>query len=444
MSRFETYGGRIGELLKKEVVGVDLDRLVEGVGDARLLLIGEASHGTHEFYQTRARITQRLIQEKDFGAVVVEADWPDAWRVNRWVRGFNDDRDAKEALGGFIRFPQWMWRNQDVLEFITWLRQWNHSLPGGRSKAGFYGMDLYSLYTSIDQVLGYLRKVDPAAARRAEFRYSCLGHFAEDPQAYGYAASFDLSKSCEDEVVAQLIELRRQAADYAKRDGRVAEDEYFYAEQNARLIANAERYYRAMFEGSVESWNVRDQHMVETLGGLIDYLDGRSGPTKVVVWAHNSHLGDARATEMGQRGELNVGQLVRERWGMKQTRLIGFSTHSGTVTAATNWDGPAEIKRVRPSLPQSWERVFHNVGGNFLLMLRGLKDAQVMSEQKLQRAIGVIYRPETERISHYFDARVGEQFDAIIHIDETTAVRPLEILGQPAPVEEEETFPTGI
>jgi len=199
-----------------------------------------------------------------------------------------------------------------------------------------------------------------------------------------------------------------------------------------------------MFEGSVSSWNVRDRHMVETLGALVDYLDGHLGTTKVVVWAHNSHLGDARATEMGERGEVNVGQLAREKWGMEQTRLVGFSTHTGTVTAATNWDEPAQLKRVRPSLEGSWERAFHNVGGNFLLMLRGMSDAEMMREERLERAIGVIYRPETERISHYFGARIGEQFDAVIHIDETTAVRPLEVMGQVAPVEEEETFPTGI
>jgi len=425
-------------------MGMDLDRLIDEVGQARFVLVGEGSHGTHEFYQTRARITQRLIEEKGFGAVVVEADWPDAWRVSRWVRGFDDDRDADIALSGFKRFPQWMWRNEDVLEFVQWLRRWNDSLAGSRLKVGFYGMDLYSLYTSVEEVLKYLEKVDPAAARRARFRYSCLGHFGEDPQAYGYAASFDLSKSCEDEVVAQLVELRRRASEYAERDGRVAEDEYFYAEQNARSIANAERYYRSMFEGSVESWNVRDRHMVETLEALVDYLDGQAGPTKAVVWAHNSHLGDAWATEMGERGEVNVGQLVRERWGMEQTRLVGFSTHTGTVTAATNWDEPAQTKRVRPSLEGSWERVFHDVSGNFLLMLRGMSDGELMREERLERAIGVIYRPQTERISHYFGARIGEQFDAVIHIDQTSAVRPLEVMGQVAPVEEEETFPTGI
>ncbi len=444
MSRFNSYGGRMGEVVRKEAVAVDVDRLVDEVGEAKFVLIGEASHGTHEFYQTRARITQRLIEEKDFGAVVVEADWPDSWRVNRWVRGFDDDRDADGALSGFKRFPQWMWRNQDVLEFVQWLRLWNDSRLPRWQKAGFYGMDLYSLYTSIEEVLKYLEKVDPKAARRARFRYSCLGHYGEDPQQYGYAASFDLSKGCEDEVVAQLVELRRRSAEYAKRDGRAAEDEYFYAEQNARLIANAERYYRSMFEGSVESWNVRDRHMVETLGALVDYLDGHLGLTKVVVWAHNSHLGDARATEMGERGEVNVGQLVREKWGMEQTRLVGFSTHTGTVTAATNWDEPAQIKRVRPSLEGSWERAFHDVGGNFLLSLRGMSDGQMMREERLERAIGVIYRPQTERISHYFGARIGEQFDAVIHIDETSAVRPLEIYGELAPVEEEETFPTGI
>ncbi|HEV8604194.1 MAG TPA: erythromycin esterase family protein [Tepidisphaeraceae bacterium] len=440
------FGNRFGEVIRREGREIgDYQRLVDEMGRAGLVLIGEASHGTHEFYETRARITERLIEEKGFNAVVVEADWPDAWRVNRWVRGFNDDEDAEGALGGFKRFPQWMWRNEDVLEFVEWMRRFNDARPRGREKVGFYGMDLYSLYTSVEEVLKYLNKVDLAAARRARWRYSCLGHSGEDAQAYGYAASFELSRSCEDEVVAQLVELRRGAAEYAKRDGRVAEDEYFYAEQNARLIANAERYYRAMFEGGTESWNVRDRHMVETLGALVDYLDGHVGKTKVVVWAHNSHLGDARATDVGERGQLNVGQLVREKWGMDETRLVGFSTHKGTVTAATDWDGPAETKRVRPSLEGSWERAFHDVGGDFLMMLREMKEGREMFlEERLERAIGVIYRPETERISHYFGARIGEQFDAVIHLDETSAVRPLERVAIPAPVEEEETYPTGI
>lgn len=390
-----------------------IHRLVERLGTARLVLIGEASHGTHEFYALRAELTRRLIAQKGFNCVAVEADWPDAYRVNRWVRHASDDRDAQGALGDFTRFPRWMWRNRDVVAFIAWLRSWNAD-RAPEARAGFYGLDLYSFHASAAAVLDYLAKVDPPAAARARERYACFG---ADPQAYGYAASLGLAPSCEEEALGQLVELRRRAADYALRDGRLAADEHFFAEQNARLLANAEAYYRAMFGSHVESWNLRDRHMMETLSTLIDYLGG-----KTVVWAHNSHLGDARATEMGRRGELNLGQLVREAQG-DRAMLVGFTTHRGTVTAASNWDEPAQRKRVRPSLPGSYERLFHDAGlGEFWLPTAGAE----LPDERLERAIGVIYRPQTERLSHYFGARLAQQFDAVIHIDETTALEPLE------------------
>src|SRR5436190_11126194 len=347
----------------------DYDPLLAQIGEARFCLLGEATHGTHDFYRERAEITKRLIKEKGFKAVAVEADWPDAFRVNRYVRGLSDDKDGKEALNGFKRFPTWMWRNTVVLDFIEWLRDYNASLPTTAPKIGFYGLDLYSLYTSIEAVLGYLDKVDQAAAQRARYRYSCFEHFAEDTQAYGYAANFGLTESCEREVVAQLIELRRRATEYASRDGQVAQDEYFFAEQNARLVLNAERYYRSMFHGRVESWNLRDRHMAETLAALITYLNTQGQTAKVAVWEHNSHLGDARATYMAEYGELNVGQLVRERYG-SEAFLIGFTTYKGTVTAASDWDGPAERKRVRPALEESYEAAFHGADlPRFLLTL---------------------------------------------------------------------------
>ena len=316
---------------------VTFPSVTERLAAAKIVLLGEATHGTHEFYRVRAAITQELIERHGFAAVVVEADWPDAYRVNRWVRGTGADRTPDEALAGFERFPTWMWRNHVVAEFIAWLREHNARLePAGR--AGFYGMDLYSLYRSMEAVLGYLDKVDPDAARRARNRYSCLEHFGTDPQSYGYATTFGLSETCEQQVVAQLVELRRRAAEYASRDGRIAEDDYFFSEQNARVVLNAERYYRTMFSGRAESWNLRDTHMVETLVALDAHLgrDGRA--VKLVVWAHNSHLGDARATHMGRLGELNVGQLVRERYGHDALSL-GFTTHVGRVTAASDWDG---------------------------------------------------------------------------------------------------------
>ena len=423
----------------------DYDPVLSLVGNASLCLLGEATHGTQEFYRERAEITKRLIKEKGFTAVAVEADWPDAFRVNRYVRGLSDDKDANEALGGFKRFPTWMWRNTVVLDFVEWLREYNASLPLTAPRVGFYGLDLYSLYTSIEAVLGYLSKVDPEAAKRARYRYSCFEHFSEDTQAYGYATSFGLASSCEREVIQQLIELRRRAADYASRDGRVARDEFFFAEQNARLVRNAEKYYRTMFRGRVESWNLRDQHMAETLDALLTHLTVLGENAKVAVWEHNSHLGDARATYMADYGELNVGQLVRQRYG-GDAILVGFTTYKGTVTAASEWDGPAERKRVRPALAESYETLFHeNVGSNFLLPIRtNDAGAKAVRQPRLERAIGVIYLPQTERQSHYFDARLAEQFDAVIHFDETQALEPLERYALWETGEPPETFPTGM
>jgi erythromycin esterase-like protein len=419
--------------------------LIDLIGDARFVLLGEASHGTHEFYEERAWLTRRPIEEKGFTAVAVEADWPDAYRVNRYVRGAGDDDRAEHALAGFRRFPQWMWRNSVVLDFVEWLQAHNEGLPRGSTKVGFYGLDLYSLHASMDAVIHYLATVDPQAARRARYRYSCFEDFGEDPQAYGFAAGFDLERSCEDEVINQLLELQRRAADYARRDGRVAEDEYFYAEQNARLAMNAERYYRSMFQGRASSWNLRDRHMAETLDALVGHLERRGGRTKVAVWAHNSHLGDARATEMGAAGELNVGQVVRERHG-RDAALVGFTTFDGTVTAADDWDDPPRRMRVRPGMPGSYEALFHGAGGpRFLLTIRDGGDAAGgLRAPRLERAIGVIYRPQTERRSHYFSARLTDQFDAVIHIDRTRAVEPLDPGDTWVPDEVPETFPTGV
>jgi len=421
----------------------DYDPLMDRIGDAQLVLIGEASHGTHDFYYERAEITKRLIAEKGFTAVAVEADWPDAYRVNRFVRHASNDRTSNIALSNFRRFPTWMWRNTDILRFVMWLREHNESLPASATKTGFYGLDLYSMYSSIEAVIAYLDSVDPEAARRARYRYSCFEHFGEDSQQYGYAAAINMSQSCEDEAVNQLMELQQRISDYAERDGRVPEDEHFYAEQNARLVANAEEYYRSMFRGRVSSWNLRDRHMVQTLNSLISYLNRGGTPQKVVVWAHNSHLGDARATEMGQMGELNVGQLVRGKYGDAAV-LIGFSTYTGTVAAASNWGGPVEMKRVRPALPDSYEALFHSADPQrFLLMLDGGEEAtQLLQHPRLERAIGVIYRPETERVSHYFNATLPQQFDAIIHIDDSRAVDPLDRV-QPDTTEPE-TFPSAL
>jgi erythromycin esterase-like protein len=420
--------------------GADHDALLDAVGNATFVLLGEGSHGTHDFYHERAQITKRLVTEKGFSAVAVEADWPDAYRVNRYVRCEGDDRDANAALGGFARFPTWMWRNTVVLEFVEWLREAN-SARTPENRTGFFGLDLYSLFNSMDAVIKYLDQVDPDAATRARYRYSCFEHFGEDSQAYGYTASFDLSRSCEDEAISQLVEMQRRAMEYLKQ---TRGDDFFDAEQNARLVKNAEEYYRSMFRGRQSSWNLRDTHMAETIDALVSYLARRGRDPKVVVWAHNSHLGDARATEMGARGELNVGQLVRQRYGGEAV-LVGFTTYTGTVTAATDWDDPGERKRVRAALPESYELGFHETElPRFFVDLRdGARSTQIMSKPRLERAIGVIYRPETERVSHYFRADMPRQFDAVYHFDETKAVEPLEVPERWRDAEPPETYPTG-
>lgn len=416
--------------------------LLDAIGDAHVVLIGEASHGTHEFYQTRADLTAALITRKGFNLIAAEADWPDAYRANRWVRGVSADADPEAALGDFTRFPRWMWRNDVVVEFLAWLRRHNDTRPAAQ-RIGFYGLDLYSLHSSIDAVLKYLSKVDPDGARRARERYACFDHFVNDSQAYGYATAVGLSRPCEDDVVAQLTEIRRRAADYASRDGRIAADEFFFAEQNARVVRNAEEYYRSMFGGHTESWNLRDTHMMETLEALIARTARQTGTTRAVVWAHNSHLGDARATQMGEWGELNLGQLVREKFGADAC-LLGFTTHAGTVTAARDWDAPVESRTVRPSLENSYEHLFHDVGLDRFVLAPGRTPARdVLTPVRLERAIGVIYRPDTERSSHYFRACLPDQFDIVIHIDRTRALRPLERWWTEE-TDAPETYPTGV
>jgi erythromycin esterase-like protein len=418
----------------------DVERIIERLGPVSHYLLGEASHGTHDFYHFRTCITKQLIEQHGLTAVAVEADWPDAYRVNRFVRGEGPDQDANAALSGFERFPAWMWRNTEVLSFVRWLREWNDSHPD--RKVGFYGLDLYSLMTSVQAVVAYLERIDPAAAERARARYACFDHFAGDTHAYGYAVSAGIFDSCEDAVVSQLAELRRQAAAYANRDGRVAEEEYFFAEQNAHLAQNAEEYYRAMFRGRHSSWNIRDTHMADTFDALVKFL-GRDADAKIAVWAHNSHLGDARATEMGERGEINLGQLLRERHG-DNVASIGFTTFEGTVTAASDWDGDAERKLVRPALDGSVEFLLHAVAlPQFVLFLQDQQLGGFVTPL-LERAIGVIYRPQTERQSHYFNARVSEQFDALIHIDRTTALVPLEPSPHWYREEVPETYPSGL
>jgi protein-L-isoaspartate(D-aspartate) O-methyltransferase len=411
----------------------DLDALLSRIGDARIVCLGEATHGTSEFYRMRARITRALIEEKGFTVVAAEADWPDAAQVNAYVRSL--DRSAVPERA-FTRFPTWMWANEEVLEFLDWLREYNATQPRDQ-QAGFYGLDLYSLYTSIEAVLEYLDEVDPAAAAVARQRYGCLSPWEHDPAAYGRAALTGQYHECADEAVAMLNDLLDKRLQYRGEDG----ERFLDAVQNARLVADAEEYYRAMYYGAHNSWNLRDQHMFDTLQ---EVLDGRGGDAKAVVWAHNSHLGNAAATEMGARGQHNVGQLCRDAYG-DAAYLIGFGTDRGTVAAASEWGGPMEVKDVRPAHEDSYERLCHESEvPSFLLPLRPahapeLRDA--LADARLERAIGVIYRPETELRSHYFQARLPQQFDEYVWFDETEAVTPLTSdagAGMP------DTFPFGV
>jgi erythromycin esterase-like protein len=421
----------------------DADAIADRIGEAQLILLGEASHGTHDFYELRAAVTRRLIETHRCSAVTIEGDWPDARCVDRFVRGEGDDDTADEALAGFRRFPQWMWRNTVVRDFVIWLRGWNAKQPRDH-QCGFYGLDLYSLHGSIHAVLRYLEQVDPPAALRARERYSCFeAAGSDDPQLYGLAVSRDFIEACEEDVIHQLRELIECEDEYRRREGPTTTDDFFSAEQNARLVANAERYYRSMFRGRASSWNLRDTHMFETLEAVVGRVE-QAGGSGVCVWAHNSHLGDARATQMGKGGELNVGQLVREHYG-RAACLVGFSTYTGSVTAAHEWDDPAQRRYVRPGLAGSTESLMHRAGvPRFLLDLRDPAVRAALAEPRLERAIGVIYRPETERMSHYFQVELPDQFDLLIHLDETRALEPLERNAVWDKGEAPETFPTGL
>lgn len=412
----------------------DIGALLDRIGDARVVLLGEASHGTSEFYRMRARITRELVVRHGFTIVAVEADWPDA----RWIDAYV--RHAPAAPSGeppFRRFPAWMWRNAEVREFVEWLRARNGELRDPRCRTGFYGLDLYSLYGSIAAVLGYLETVDPSAARVARGRYGCLTPWFGDPAGYGRAVVTDRYRSCESEAVVMLRDLLDRRLEYARRDG----DRFFDAAQNARLVANAERYYRSMYYGSVSSWNLRDQHMFDTLATLLQF----HGPgARAVVWEHNSHIGDSAATEMGARGENNVGRLCRRAFG-ETVRLVGFGTDQGTVAAAADWGAPMEIMRVRPAHAESYERLCHDTEiPAFVLALREPARFEVREElapARLERAIGVIYRPESELASHYFQASLPLQFDEYVWLDRTAAVTPL---AGPPPSGLPDTWPFGL
>jgi protein-L-isoaspartate(D-aspartate) O-methyltransferase len=419
-----------------EIDSASVDALLERIGDARIVLLGEATHGTSEFYRMRARISRELIERRGFDFVAVEADWPDAMRIHRYVTGAPR---GQVDFTPFARFPTWMWRNREVDEFIAWLRARNLERRDSSRRAGFFGLDLYSLFTSLAHVLGYLDRVDPDAARIARARYGTLTPWQRDPAAYGRAVLSGRYQSAEPEIVASLRELLRRRLEYAARDG----EAFFDAARNAHVVANAEAYYRTMYYGSAASWNLRDTHMFETLEALLSH----HGPgSRGIVWEHNSHVGNARATEMSARGELNIGELCRTKFGAT-AYSVGFGTDRGTVAAASDWDGPMERKQVRPARPDSYERLCHDSGvPAFALHLRAPRRREVrdeLSAPRLERAIGVIYRPETELASHYFQACLPAQFDEFVWFDETRAVEPIGFEQRPS-ADLPDTYPFGL
>ncbi|WOJ89724.1 erythromycin esterase family protein [Methylocapsa polymorpha] len=411
----------------------DFGRPFDRFADAKVVLLGEATHGTSQFYKARAAITRRLIEKHGFNIVAVEADWPDAARIDRHVRLKAHEPSPEEA---FSRFPVWMWRNVEVHDFLEWLRAHNEKLPV-EARTEFRGLDIYSLGSSIAAVLAYLDRVDPEEAKAARGRYGCLTPWQDDPSRYGEAA-LRLGKSpCEEGVVAELRALLESRLAYVRRDGQ----SFFDAAQNARVVRAAEHYYRLMYRSSTESWNLRDRHMFDTLTRL---LSARGGDAKAVVWAHNSHIGNAAATAMGWQGEFNIGESCRSAFG-DSAALIGFGTDRGTVAAASDWDGPMEVKTIIPARPDSHERVFRQT-----FVERSLTDwragdkselREILSKPRLERAIGVVYRPETELSSHYFQAVLADQFDAYVWFEQTSAVTPL-AGGRPhgAP----DTYPFGL
>jgi len=425
-------------------VAQNYSALLDAVGDAEIVMIGEASHGTHDFYHQRAEITKQLILKKNFTFIAIEGDWPDAYRVNRYVQhGKRKDNTAAEALGDFKRFPLWMWRNRVIMDFVEWLRGHNDQFNDAHKKVAFYGMDLYSFYSSMDAVIEYLEKVSPEDAKVARRRYSNFDRFQGEPHAYGQAAGFGLSGAYEKEVLSTLLDLKKKEEDYLKGVGGLIDgDELFYTQQNAELVKNAEEYYRKMYQADERTWNLRDKHMVDCVTSLFNYHKKKfkgERQEKVVIWAHNSHLGDARQTDASLRGEWNVGQLMRERFGLTKTFNIGFSTYTGTVTAAKSWDKPAQCMKVRNGLTESYEHVLHSATENweykdyYMLFRSNTPNVKVNPElvdallpPRYERYIGVIYRPDTEKASHYCKSSLPKEYDSVIFLDQTRAVEPID------------------
>ena len=414
----------------------DLDPLLEQIGDAQYVLLGEASHGTAEYYVWRTILSQRLIREKGFSFIAVEGDWPDCYRVSRFIKGL-DSRgySTREVLQGFQRWPTWMWANEEIVSLVEWLRHHNAKLPLGH-KIGFYGLDVYSLWDSLYAVMSYLQRMDPTLLPAARRAYRCFEPYAEDVQEYARATAF-VPTSCEDEVVALLAAMRREAAEHQATDP----EAYFQAEQNALVVKNAESYYRAMVRGGPDSWNVRDRHMAETLERLIRH----HGPgAKAIVWEHNTHIGDARFTDMADDHMVNIGQLVRERHEREGVVLVGFGSHRGTVIAGREWEAPMEVMRVPPARTGSWEDLLHRAGTeNKLLLFTEDYDLEPLLERRGHRAIGVVYHPEYEHFGNYVPTVLPRRYDAVLYIDQTQALHPLPVRPREE-AEVPETLPSGV
>jgi len=411
----------------------DLDPLMDRIGASRYALLGEASHGTHEYYTWRAKISKRLILEKGFSFIAVEGDWPDCHRLNQYIKG-RAGGSAREVLHAFERWPTWMWANEEIVDLAEWLRRHNKGVPEEK-KVGFYGLDVYSLWDSMYEVMGYLHKKDPSAVAAARRAFQCFEPYGEDVQEYARATVW-VPTTCEDEVIDLLHEMRKLPQ--PEGEGREA---HFVAEQNALVVKNAEAYYRAMVRGGPDSWNVRDQHMAETLDRLMQF---HGHAAKGIVWEHNTHIGDARYTDMADDGMVNIGQLVRERHAKEGVVLIGFGSHRGSVIAGQEWEAPMERMPVPLARAGSWEDVLHQMSpSNKLLIFPATGVAKMLMERRGHRAIGVVYHPEYEQYGNYVPTILPKRYDAFLYIDETEALRPLHM----QPVEEHEvpeTYPSGM
>lgn len=413
------------------LTAADLDPLMERIGNARFVLLGEASHGTSEYYQWRARLSRRLIEEKGFNFVAVEGDWPDCYQVNRYVKGYREaSPSARKVLHTFKRWPTWMWANWEMVAFVEWLRQRNDKRS---AKAGFYGLDVYSLWESMESILNYLQKHDPDAVQTALEAYRCFEPYGEDVQSYAWSTRL-VPETCEDEVIDLLLEMQRRANRY-NGDPEAS----FNSEQNALVITNAERYYRAMVRSDSGSWNIRDQHMMETLNRLVDFHGPKS---KGIVWAHNTHVGDARYTDMAGVGMLNIGQLAREQHGEDSVVLVGFGSHRGSVIAGKSWGAPMERMQLLEARVGSWEDVLHLASQDQLILFDQENIPEEMCKQRGHRAIGVVYQPEFESYGNYVPTILPKRYDAFLYIEETEALHPLYI--EPEVVNPPDTYPWGI